>query len=288
MKSVKLAINRYDPDAPFQIRHLGLHEEMSPCLVDRPEGTQDYLFMLFHAEVIVRLADGESVRPASSLVIWTPPDRHYYGTLKRSWDHSWFHCTGREIDSILKAHRIPPRRCIAVTDPSLMEHFLLEVSAELSGWSQPNGKILRNLFENFVCALARQVRQKSERLVPASLVAVRAHVERHFTERLRLSHLAKRAGCSEPHLCTEFRRYFGIPVIQYALQLRMNQAAYLLRDHNRRIGEIAVMLGYPDLYSFSKMFKHYMGVSPKKFRELNSQGGAEAMPRGSRAAKSLA
>jgi len=141
----------------------------------------------------------------------------------------------------------------------------------LSGWSQPSGKILRNLFENFVCALARHAFQKSERLAPASLLAVRAHVEQHFTERLRLGQLAKQAGCSGPHLCAEFRRYFGIPVIQYALQLRMNHATYLLRDHNRRIGEIAAALGYPDLYAFSKMFKRTMGVSPRRFRELNSQ-----------------
>jgi AraC-like DNA-binding protein len=271
MKSVKLSIARHDPAAPFQIERLGLHEVMPPEVVDRPEGTHDYLFMLFHAEVRVKSRDGESMWPPSSLMVWTPPDSHFYGNILQSWDHSWFHCSGREIASILKACRIPVRQRIAVTDPSLMEHFLLEVVNELSGWSRPDKKILRNLFENFVCALARHAFQKSERLPPASLLAIRAYVEQHFTERLRLGHLAKRAGWSKPHLCTEFRRFFGIPVIQYVLQLRMNQATYLLRDHNRRIGEIALTLGYPDLYTFSKMFKHYVGVSPKKFRELNSQ-----------------
>jgi AraC family transcriptional regulator of arabinose operon len=271
MKSVRLAISRHDAKAPVQISRVGLHEIMPALMVDRPDGTRDYLFMLFHSEVKVRSRDGESLWPASSFMVWTPPDSHFYGNGVRPWNHSWFHCAGREIEVILKANRIPIRQRIAVTDPSLMEHFLLEVIAELSGWSQPHGKILRNLFENFVCALGRHAFQKSERLAPPSLLAVRAYVEQHFTERLRLSHLAKRAGWSEPHLCTEFRRFFGLPVIQYVLQLRMNQAAYLLRDHNRRIGEIALTLGYPDLYTFSKMFKHYTGVSPKKFRELNSQ-----------------
>jgi AraC family transcriptional regulator of arabinose operon len=288
MKSVKLATTRHDPEASFQIKRLGLHEEMVPSIVDRPEGTGDYLFMLFHSEVCARAHDGESLRAPSSLMIWTPADSHYYGNSHQKWDHSWFHCSGREIASILKTCRIPVRRCITMTDPSLMEHFLLEVIAELSGWSQPDGKILRNLFENFVLALARHAFQKSERLAPAALLAVRAYVEQHFTERLRLGQLAKRAGLSEPHLCSEFRRYFGIPVIQYVLQLRMNQATYLLRDHNRRIGEIALMLGYPDLYTFSKMFKHYVGVSPKKFRELNSQSEMLPPRRATRPARLLA
>jgi AraC family transcriptional regulator of arabinose operon len=288
MKSVKLAFTRHDAEAPFQIKRLGLHEEMPPMIVDRPEGTGDYLFMLFHSKVRVRAHDSESIRGPSTLMVWTPEDSHYYGSPLLPWDHSWFHCTGREIASILKACRIPVGQCIAVTDPSLMEHFLLEVIAELIGWSQPDGKILRNLFENFILALARHAFHKSKRLAPASLLAVRAYVEQHFTERLRLGQLAKRAGLSEPHLCTEFRRYFGIPVIQYVLQLRMNQATYLLRDHNRRIGEIALMLGYPDLYTFSKMFKHYIGVSPKKFRELNSQSEKLPPPRAIRPAKLLA
>lgn len=274
MKSITLAIGQRDPEAPFQLHRLGLHEPMRGSLIDRPEGTHDYLFMLFHTEVRVRARDGEAIWPASSLMVWTPSDGHYYGTKQTPWDHSWFHCAGREIGAILKTHRIPLRQRIAMTDPALMEHFLLEVIAELSGWSRPSGKILRNLFENFICGLARHAFQKSERLAPASLLAVRAYVEQHFTERLRLGQLAKRAGCSSPHLCAEFRRYFGIPVIQYALQLRMNHATYLLRDHNRRIGEIASALGYPDLYAFSKMFKHYVGVSPRKFRELNSQSAA--------------
>jgi AraC family transcriptional regulator of arabinose operon len=282
MKSVKLALTRYDPQALFQVKRLGLHEKMSPGLVDRPEGTRDYLFMLFHTEVRVRSREGETVWPASSLVTWTPTDSHYYGNPQRVWDHSWFHCSGSQIRSILKACRIPTGQRLAVTDPSLMEHFLLEIIAELSGWSQPDAKILRNLFENFVRALARHVFQKSERLAPAWLLAIRAHVEQHFTERLRLDQLARQAACSEPHLCTEFRRFFGVPIIRYVLQLRMNQAAYLLRDHNRRVGEIAFELGYPDLYAFSKMFKHHVGVSPRKFRELNVKSeGSGRLQKGS-------
>ncbi len=55
--------------------------------------------------------------------------------------------------------------------------------------------------------------------------------------------------------------------MQFVQQLRMNQAVYLLRDENRRIGEIADALGYADMYTFSKMFKRSMGLSPKSFRE---------------------
>jgi AraC-like DNA-binding protein len=167
---------------------------------------------------------------------------------------------------------IPIEKRIAMTDSSLMERFLLEAAAELNVWSQPDTQILRNLFENFARSLVRQVFRRTEQCAPTQLLAIRSHVEQHFAEPLCLKDLAKWAGWSEPHLCTEFRRVFGIPVFQFVLQLRVSQASYLLRDQNRRVGEIASAVGYSDIYTFSKMFKRHTGVSPKKFRELHLQG----------------
>ncbi len=265
---MKLKIIRETSGKSFRIHRLGLHEIMSPGLVDRPEGTGDYLFMLFHDDVRIRDRRGDVIHPRGSLMIWAPGDGHVYGSEAAPWDHSWFHAAGRNIPQILRAARIPVGQPFAVTDPLILENFLLETAAELNGWRRPDETVLRNLFENFIRRLARHVFRKAERLAPAGLLALRAYVEEHFAEKLRLSELARRMGWSVPHLCTEFKRFFGLPVVQYLLQVRMNQAAYLLRDHNRRIGEIAAMIGYPDPYTFSKMFKRSFALSPRNFRRL--------------------
>jgi AraC family transcriptional regulator of arabinose operon len=271
MKTVKLTITRQAPLAHFQFSHLGLHEKMRRGMVDRPEGTQNYLFMLFHSQVEVKTSNGPEVWSSPSLMAWTPPDGHYYGNIDAPWEHSWFHCSGREIRPILQACRFPLRKRIPIGDPSVMEHFLLNVISELSDWNHIDSRILRNLFENFVRETMRQAFQKREQVAPERLLGIRSHLEQNFNQRIRLKDLAHRVGWSEPHLCTEFRRYFGIPIMQFVLQLRMSQATYLLRDHGRRVGEIADAVGYPDLFTFSKMFKRHFGFSPRTFRELNSQ-----------------
>ncbi len=204
------------------------------------------------------------------MMIWTPQDGHCYGGESISWKHSWFHCAGQAIAGILKKSRLPVGRPFRVIDPSLLERYLLETVAELNGWHGPDEIMLRNLFENYARAQARQIFDRNEQLAPPGLLEVRGHVEARFTEKLRLTDLARRAGWSVPHLCSEFRRFFGTPIIQYVQQLRMNQAAYLLRDHNRRINEIATQVGYPDLYTFSKMFKRRFGVSPRHFRHRSA------------------
>jgi AraC family transcriptional regulator, arabinose operon regulatory protein len=278
MKSIRINVLHRDPGVAFQIHRLGLHEKMRPGVVDRSKGTGDYLFMLFHTDVRGRSCEGEADWPAPSLMIWTPKDGHYYGNAQKLWDHSWFHCAGKEIGSILKTSGVPLRKPIAMSDPFLMEHFVLEAAAELSNSRRPDPKILRNLFENFMRALVRQTSRPVEPFTPARLLTIRSHLEQHFTDRIRLADLARKAGWSEPHLCTEFRRFFGIPILQFVQQLRMSHATYLLRDHNRRIGEIAEEVGYPDLFAFSKMFKRYMGVSPRNFRETHLKSETKTAP----------
>ncbi|HEY8993741.1 MAG TPA: AraC family transcriptional regulator [Lacunisphaera sp.] len=267
MRRSKLHVVRETEGKSFRLRRLALHELMPPSLVDRPEGTGDHLFMLFHDEARVGDRRGDFTRPAGSLMIWTPRDGHFYGSNLGPWDHSWFHCAGRDIPRILRASRIRVGEVIPLADPLILENFLLEAAAELNGWRRPDETVLRNLFENFVRRLARHIFRKSERLAPAELLVLRAYVGERFAEKLRLADLARRVGWSVPHLCTEFKRYFGLPVVQYIMQIRMNQAAYLLRDHNRRIGDIAGMVGYPDPYTFSKMFKRSFGLSPRHFRQ---------------------
>ena len=266
MKELKLHAVRPQSGKSFQIRMLGLHERMRPGFINRPNGTGDYLFMLFHDEAQIK--SGGKIRswPASTMTVWTPQDGHFYGVASIPWSHSWFHCFGSAIPKMLKAGRFPVDQPFPVGDPSLLERYLLDTVAELNGWRGPDETTLRNLFENFIRAQARQLLDHKDQLAPSRLLEVRAHIEHHFTEKLRLPGLARLAGWSVPHLCTEFRRFFGVPIIQYVQQLRMNQAAYLLRDHNRRIGEIAAQVGYPDLYTFSKMFKRRFGASPRNFR----------------------
>jgi iron complex transport system substrate-binding protein len=205
----------------------------------------------------------------SSLMIWTPEDGHYYGNTQLNWDHSWLHAAGRDIPTILKKARLPVGKPFQLSAPSLMERYLLETVAELKAWGKPDATILRNQFENMVRMLARSLFDQPKQLAPAHLLELKSYIEEHFTEGLNLPALARRAGWSVPHLCTEFKRFFGISIIQYVQQLRLNQAAYLLRDHNWRVSEIASQVGYADLYTFSKMFKRSLGISPRGFRQRN-------------------
>ena len=53
---------------------------------------------------------------------------------------------------------------------------------------------------------------------------------------------------------------------EYVLELKMRRARELLSQEKYSVSEIGVILGYSDVYHFSKSFKHATGVPPTEWR----------------------
>jgi transcriptional regulator GlxA family with amidase domain len=98
------------------------------------------------------------------------------------------------------------------------------------------------------------------------LAVVRDEIEARYRERLSLTGLARKACLSPERFCRVFRQRYGIAPIAYQRHLRMNAAKTLLASTGLRVGEVAVQVGYRDVYLFSKMFKRAMGQPPRNCR----------------------
>lgn len=64
-----------------------------------------------------------------------------------------------------------------------------------------------------------------------------------------------------------FKDEMGISPGDYRIQSRVNTAKTLLLDTDYSIKEIALVLGFPDSFTFSKQFKKVTGVSPSEFKQ---------------------
>jgi AraC-like DNA-binding protein len=103
------------------------------------------------------------------------------------------------------------------------------------------------------------------------LHTVRDYVDRHFLEELSLSGLSRVGALNEFKLKKGFKTVFGISVIQYARQLRMEYAQKLLRDHCLSIEEVSVKLGYQYPNHFSTAFRKHFGASHQQFDARQSR-----------------
>lgn len=89
----------------------------------------------------------------------------------------------------------------------------------------------------------------------------------HYMEPIKIEELARLAGVNRTYYSTRFTQKTGASPMQYLQKLRMDKGAQLLLDTSLSITEIALSLGYPDLYSFTRAFKNYHGSSPSSFRD---------------------
>lgn len=73
---------------------------------------------------------------------------------------------------------------------------------------------------------------------------------------------------SERTLVREFKRIFNMPPSKMISTIRMDIAARLLVNTDRTVSDIAAFIGYESPFSFSRLFKKYVGVSPEHYRNM--------------------
>ena len=248
----------------LSVRGIGIREAMPPSFIQRPQGTGDYLLMLFYDPVLF----GPARRPVEpdTMVLWDRRSPHHYGCPTARWVHSWVHCDGAAMAAIRRAAGMRGDRVVRLADPSVVDRHLLDVHAELARGRRADPVIVRNLLENLVRSAARADGPPARPPVPPPLADARVHVDAHYADPLTLTDLARRAGMSPRHFCTEFRRYVGVPPMAYLTHRRLQAAAALIRGTAEPIAEVGRRVGFPDPYHFSKRFKARFGVPPTRLR----------------------
>lgn len=98
------------------------------------------------------------------------------------------------------------------------------------------------------------------------LAPVLDRVKAYPEKRFKLGEMAELLGMNPDHLSRLCRRVTGYSFQAYCIRVRLARACWLLQHSPMTIEEVAMELGYPDIYSFSHQFKRVYGVAPSFFR----------------------
>ena len=94
---------------------------------------------------------------------------------------------------------------------------------------------------------------------------VLSYIESHYAEG-SLSALAESLHYDLYSLSREIKRKTGKNYIQLVQEKRLAQAAFLLKNTDRNVDDIANAVGYENMGYFHRIFKECFGLSPKKYR----------------------
>jgi AraC-like DNA-binding protein len=92
-------------------------------------------------------------------------------------------------------------------------------------------------------------------------------MELHATEGISVQQVAAFAGMHRSYFSSVFAGQVGVSPMKYIQSIRMEKAKRLLGETDATITEIALSLGYPSLYSFTRAFKNYYDVAPLTIRK---------------------
>ena len=97
-----------------------------------------------------------------------------------------------------------------------------------------------------------------------------------YREPLDVETLAQAAHLSPAHFSREFRRAFGESPHRYLLTRRLERAAALLRNTDRSVSDICLMVGLRSVGSFTTSFGRMYGMSPTAYRAAHAPAVARA------------
>lgn len=90
-------------------------------------------------------------------------------------------------------------------------------------------------------------------------------INSEYMSNISVQSIADRIGLERTYFSDLFKKKIGISPKQFLLKTRMEQAAVFIRDYGYSVSVTALSVGYSDVYTFSKMFKQYFGISPSKY-----------------------
>ncbi len=92
------------------------------------------------------------------------------------------------------------------------------------------------------------------------------YILENFTQKLSLSDVADQCYVSSWHLSKLLNQYTGRGFFEIINLIRLDHAKQLLAETGRKVQDISNAVGFQDVAHFSRIFKTYVGCSPKEYR----------------------
>ena len=98
------------------------------------------------------------------------------------------------------------------------------------------------------------------------LRAALTYILEHFTEKLSLGDVADHCFVSSWHLSKLLNQYTGRGFFEIINRIRIDRAMEMLADGGAKVQEVSDAVGFLDVAHFSRIFKNYVGCSPREYR----------------------
>jgi YSIRK-targeted surface antigen transcriptional regulator len=126
-------------------------------------------------------------------------------------------------------------------------------------------KDIMNLYMKMFLDFAERVKKAKAGHSPA-VVKCKNYIYEHLFDKISLSDLSEATGMNSSYISHLFKKEVGLTVSDYIQKERIEEAKKIMLSSDKSLAEIYAPLGFIDQSHFTKVFKKFVGVTPKDFR----------------------
>lgn len=174
---------------------------------------------------------------------------NYWADEKNPWDYIWIGFDGT----------LAPKLELLGSQVMDFSGNLFEEMAEAEKIKNTRSEYLAGKLFEFIAQLF------DEKSKASYVNQVKDYIKSAYMYPLKVEDIAASLNINRRYLSRIFRDEMGVPIKSYITKVKMNRAEQLL-NHGFSVSNVAEMVGYEDVFNFSKMYKKIKGCSPRNSR----------------------
>ncbi len=245
------------------INSCGIHKNRK-LVVMREKGRVDYHLVYVKQGVLqVNVNGKDHTLEEGDFVIYHPGFRQLYRSEENN-ERLWIHYSGTYVAELMSFYGFENGVYRGRASSEIYELFndiIYESLLPSKVALQKNSAMLQMLFVKLYESIGND-----SYINPAVEMLVKK-INTEPGTKIDVDEYVKMSGMGKERFMHIFKESIGKPLQKYITGVKMKEAQKLLKYSSYSVSQIAFSLGYEDALYFSRIFKKYMGVSPKMFRK---------------------
>lgn len=102
------------------------------------------------------------------------------------------------------------------------------------------------------------------------LESILEFIRQNYHKNISRDKVASEVYITPSYLSVLFKQQLNMSFLEFLHKIRLEKACELLKDSKKRVADIALQVGYNDEKYFFQVFKKYMKMTPKQFRNISN------------------
>ncbi len=253
----------------FYITDIGYYPKASHHYRARKKGAKEFIFIYCtEGEGTLKVNNTEQpIKPNNFFMIPKNTPHHYWANDLNPWSIYWIHFDGTLAQNLFdRYHTNSPATGIIPFESNRIILFDQIFQMFNSDYTEARMEYATILSLNFISSFVFHELDQSVHNLKSQADIVIDFLTSNVDKSLRADDIAKAFNCSPSYLFNLFKKRTGYSPIHFFNLKKIQKACEYLSYTDLTVKEISYRMGFQDPLYFSRLFKKYMGVSPKTYK----------------------